>query len=122
MKNTANILVMAVFLLLASGMFAQQTLGDAARDNRKTSADLPGRKVVHREIPIYPRDAKGIEGNVLLEAVIDKQGNVVSARVIEGDKTFRKSALAAIKAWKFDPATAEETAQIKMRFCPASCW
>jgi TonB family protein len=130
-KNIVNFLGIAVLLLLANVMFAQQSLGDAARDSRESrdsrkaaSADLPQRKVVHREIPVYPPEAKAkrIQGIVSLEAVIDKQGNVIRARVIRGDKVFWESALTAIKAWKFDPANVEETQQIKIGFCEKSCW
>jgi len=118
-----NVLVGGVALLLVGVMSAQQNLADVARDSRKTASESQASRPVHREPPVYPQEAraKGIEGNVVLAIVVDKQGNVIRARVVEGDKIFWKAALTAIKAWKFSPAAAEGTHQIKMRFCPTNC-
>jgi TonB family protein len=49
----------------------------------------------------------GISGTVRVEAVIDEQGNVVDARIIEGlPMGLDEKALEAVRAWKFKPATA----------------
>ena len=84
--------------------------------------ELQGVGVIHREPPVYPKEAKGI-GAVILEGVVDMNGNLRSARVIEGDNIFADAALAAVKRWKFQPAMLsgrpiEQTIRIRMNVCP----
>jgi len=124
-KSKPNILVMAVVPLLGRMMSAQLNQTNPTSDSQKAASAGPqARKVIHREVPVYPQEAKAndISGTVVVEAVIDRQGNVISARVVEGDKIFWNAALAAIKAWKFEPVTSpgppvEKTGQVKMTFC-----
>ena len=63
--------------------------------------------------PKYIRTAmnEGIEGIVLLYAVIDTSGVVSSVHVMESlDERLDDSAVAALLQWKFDPATRSGTA------------
>ena len=57
--------------------------------------------------PVYPPMAlqMGVQGRVVVEAGIDAQGRVVSARVVESIPLLNQSAIDAIKQWRFDPAT-----------------
>jgi TonB family protein len=55
--------------------------------------------------PIYPKEAleKLIQGNVLLEAVIDEEGNVVDISVLEGEhEVLNNAAIEAVKQWKYE--------------------
>ena len=64
-------------------------------------------EVIHYVAPKYPKAAleKGLEGKVLVEAVIDENGNVIDARIKYSDnEIFNEAALAAIKQTKFKPA------------------
>ncbi len=57
--------------------------------------------------PEYPKEAleKGLEGKVLVEAVIDENGNVIDARIKYSDnEIFNEAALAAMRKMKFKPA------------------
>jgi TonB family protein len=56
--------------------------------------------------PVYPHDAfiKKIEGSVLLEILIDSQGRVVRARVIQSVPLLDAAALQCIYQWVFQPA------------------
>jgi protein TonB len=56
--------------------------------------------------PHYPDWAReaGIEGRVLLEALVARDGHVLSVRVREGDKGLSEEAVKAVRAWKFRPA------------------
>ena len=64
--------------------------------------------VIHRIIPKYPNFARkaGIEGNVLIEIVVDTSGNVVSAVVTYSSKKgfgFEENALKAVRKLRFEP-------------------
>jgi outer membrane biosynthesis protein TonB len=87
MKRKSIILVSAVVLLLVGVMYPQQNQTNPTPDSQKAESAQSQLKVIHREIPIYPpkAKAKGISGTVVVEAVIGKQGDVITARVIEGD-------------------------------------
>jgi protein TonB len=55
--------------------------------------------------PPYPplaRQAR-IQGQVILEAIISKQGSVENLRVISGHPLLIQSALDAVKQWKYKP-------------------
>ena len=60
-----------------------------------------------RVAPIYPRTAKqaGIEGSVTMAVTIRPDGSVSNAKILESKpkRLFDKSALDAIKRWKFRP-------------------
>jgi TonB family protein len=59
--------------------------------------------------PQYPREAREqrLEGAIVLDILIDSQGQVREAKVVEGPAVFRAGALAAIKQFKFRPARVE---------------
>jgi TonB family protein len=99
-----------------------QNQTNPAPDSQKAVSPESQLEVIHREPPIYPPQAKakGISGTVVVEAVIGKQGDVLSARVIEGDKIFWDAALTAVKRWKFQPLTSQEqqVGKIKMHWEP----
>jgi protein TonB len=56
--------------------------------------------------PVYPQDAfvKKIEGIVLLEILIDRDGRVVRARVLHSVPLLDAAALEAVRQWVFAPA------------------
>lgn len=61
---------------------------------------------IYRIAPKYPYHLKrsGIEGRVFLVFVVDEEGKVSSARILEfPHPDFSKSALEAITAWNFHP-------------------
>jgi periplasmic protein TonB len=55
--------------------------------------------------PTYPAVAKAarIQGTVLIDAIIDEQGNVVRAHVISGPGLLVPAALEAVGTWKYEP-------------------
>lgn len=59
--------------------------------------------------PVYPDLArrKNVQGAVIAEIQIDSQGKVASARTAEGSGSalLDDAALAAVKSWKYKPAT-----------------
>lgn len=62
-------------------------------------------KLIKNPQPVYPPEAvdAGIEGKVVIEAVTDTFGRVVSAKVLDGPVELRKASLEAIKQWVYEP-------------------
>jgi TonB family protein len=56
-------------------------------------------------VPKYPAEAKkeGIQGTVVLDAVIGKDGTVEELRVASGPKELQQSSLDAVRQWIYKP-------------------
>jgi periplasmic protein TonB len=61
--------------------------------------------LAHRVEPLYPTLAKqtGREGRVELHALIATDGSIESLEVLSGDPLFYRSALAAVREWRYRP-------------------
>ncbi|HYX69649.1 MAG TPA: energy transducer TonB [Terriglobales bacterium] len=61
--------------------------------------------LVSRVEPQYPAMAKTarVQGQVLLQAVISKQGNIENLRVVSGHPMLIQSAIDAVKQWRYKP-------------------
>ena len=53
----------------------------------------------------YPVEAKKkkIQGTVVLDAIIDKTGNIGHLKVVSGPKILQKSAMQAVRQWTYKP-------------------
>jgi len=63
-------------------------------------------KILKKTPPTYPDEAKGkkIEGVVVVEAVIGREGKVLDARIVKSDhELFNQPTLDAIRRWEFEP-------------------
>jgi TonB family protein len=67
------------------------------------SPDKP--KLMKRVKPQYPKYAlaRKIQGEVILDAATDKEGNVAELYVVDGIKELAKAAVEAVKQWKYEP-------------------
>ena len=56
--------------------------------------------------PVYPPDArrKGIEGTVMVQALVGRDGAVHDTRIVKSIPGLDKAAVAAVKQWTFKPA------------------
>jgi TonB family protein len=94
---------------------AQQT-GRAAKkesnDKCDFSAYAPKRilyfaqgAVTKRVKPTYPPEAaqRGIQGRVVVKALVNESGVIERACVVEGDDALRQAAETAVLQWKFKP-------------------
>ena len=73
-----------------------------------TVTELP--KLLKSVNPIYPSAAQriGLGGSITVNALIDERGNVIDTGILKGiqdDNGLGKAAEAAIRKWKFQPAT-----------------
>ncbi len=58
---------------------------------------------------VYPLTAKqsNVQGNVTVLANIDENGNVVSAKAMNGPLLLRQAAVDSVKQWKYSPGTSD---------------
>ena len=61
--------------------------------------------IVTRTTPRYPPQARAghIQGDVILHAIIDKEGYISELQVLAGDDLLAKSALQAVRQWRYKP-------------------
>ena len=74
----------------------------------RVGGDVKSPTLVKRVNPEYPDTARRlrIEGLVILEAIITKEGDVQNVKVIKPLNSFcDEAAMKAVKQWKFDPGT-----------------
>jgi TonB family protein len=66
------------------------------------SDDLTGTKKVP---PVYPEEAKkaGIQGSVVLNVIISKEGVPENIKVVSGPRQLQKSAIDAVREWRYQP-------------------
>ena len=76
------------------------------------------RKVIAKTAPSYPEMAKKmhLSGKVRLEVVVAAGGAVTSAKLIGGSPVFEKSAVEAVKQWRFQPADKDTRGIIVLEF------
>jgi TonB family protein len=62
-------------------------------------------KAINLLVPDYPAEAKasGVEGVVVIQVLIDEQGNVIDARAVSGPKLLQEPSLNAARQTKFSP-------------------
>jgi protein TonB len=71
----------------------------------KVGGNVQEAMVIARPQPVYPplaRQAR-IQGNVVLHAIIDKDGKVSELQVVSGHPLLVQSALEAVKNWRYRP-------------------
>ena len=81
--------------------------------------------LIKRVPPKYPANALAnhIRGTVLIEATINKDGNVVNPKAVNGDPTLAAAALDAVRQWRYKPyyldgEPVEVQTQITINFRP----
>jgi protein TonB len=71
----------------------------------RVGGDVKAPQLLKQTKPDYPPVARTahVEGTVVIDAVIDKNGNVVSEHAVSGPGLLVSSALDAVKQWKYQP-------------------
>jgi bla regulator protein blaR1 len=80
-----------------------QDSGDAARAH--ASRHEMSALIVKKVQPVYPEAAKKahIQGEVVLRAIIGKEGDVENLQVVSGPAELAPAAIDAVKQWKYRP-------------------
>jgi protein TonB len=71
----------------------------------KQGGNVTAASIITQTRPLYPplaRQAR-IQGNVVLHAIIDKDGKVAQLEVISGHPLLVQAALDAVKQWRYKP-------------------
>jgi TonB family protein len=61
--------------------------------------------LIKKVVPIYPEEARRayIQGTVVLQAEIDKAGDITDLELLNGPIELAGSAVAAVRQWKYRP-------------------
>jgi TonB family protein len=77
-----------------------------AKDVQRLPKEGKGPKLIKKVNPVYPPEARqaGVEGTVILEAIIDVQGKVTNIKVLKGENDLlSKAACEALRQWEYEP-------------------
>jgi TonB family protein len=84
-----------------------QSLQRSDGSTAATSDTVVPAEPVRKVVPIFPADGKkfGVTGTVTVVCLVDRSGNVTSAKAVDGPNLLRKAAEDAARQWKFRPET-----------------
>ncbi len=88
-----------------SGAAPPAPIDTAAKGPMRVGGGVKAPRLIFRAEPIYPvlaRQAR-IAGAVVIDAVIDTQGNVVDMRTVSGQPILVLAAMEALRHWKYEP-------------------
>lgn len=76
-----------------------------AKEILRPGGDVKLPQKIYAPPPVYPALAKAahVQGTVLIDAVIDEQGNIVNAKVVEGPALLVPEAMRTVMLWKYEP-------------------
>jgi protein TonB len=77
----------------------------AAPDRVRVSSGVTQGLLLHKVTPQYPAAARtaGVQGTVVLAAVIGKDGKVQDVRVVSGPAVLTRAAVDAVRQWRYKP-------------------
>ena len=90
---------------------ARRTKAAAARREKLAKAVRVGGQVrppirIKEVAPVYPAIAQSarVQGDVVIEATIDEEGNVADARIVKSVPLLDQAALDAVRQWQYRPS------------------
>jgi TonB family protein len=87
----------------------QKSAADKSALSKSAPASVPASRMTANLItkitPVYPPEAKKarIQGKVILQAVIGKEGHVENLKVVSGPNELEQSAMDAVRQWVYKP-------------------
>ena len=88
------------------GLTAAQPAVTASRQAPvRVGGDIKEPKKIKHVAPVYPDDARaaGVQGVVILEVLIDENGDVSDAKVLRTVPMLDQAAVEAVRQWRFTP-------------------
>jgi len=108
--------VVALILLCAASGLSAQDGGTQDQSRPAEEQTAPAQRVrvsqgvsqgllIKRVQPKYPKKARkeGVQGTVVLHAIISKEGDITSLELVSGDPLLAPAAIEAVKQWKYKP-------------------
>jgi len=70
-----------------------------------TAAGFTGGKLIYHVAPVYSEEARAlrVQGVVVLEGIIGKDGAVREIRIVDGDARLTDAAIEAVRQWRYEP-------------------
>ncbi|MFB3814509.1 MAG: TonB family protein [Terriglobales bacterium] len=64
------------------------------------------RKPIYKPLPVYPPAVRklGVEGDVVLHAIVDERGRVKRVDVSSGNASLARAAVTAVRQWRYTPS------------------
>jgi protein TonB len=86
----------------------------------RVSSGVAQGQLIHQVTPVYPLQAKlsGIQGTVVLQAVVGKDGSVQNVHAVRGPSMLIPSALDAVKPFSVNGEPAEADIEVNVKFNP----
>ena len=106
MVSARNLMrVMAVAMALAFVGSSALVVAAGQKPRMRIGGDVKEPKKLKDVAPVYPEDAKsaGVQGVVIIEAVIGTDGKIVEARVLRPVPLLDKAAIDAVQQWEYTP-------------------
>ncbi|HSR69821.1 MAG TPA: TonB family protein [Acidobacteriota bacterium] len=71
----------------------------------RVGGDVLASRLIRRVDPVYPDLARriGLQGKVLIKVIVDEEGKVTQAEVVDGHKFLAEPALEAVLQWRYSP-------------------
>lgn len=90
---------------MAFRMDADDPPSAAQKNPKQIHVKADNLKLVQKAMPVYPPDAKKqkIQGTVVLDVVIGKDGSPENIKVTGGPNELQQSALDAVRQWRWQP-------------------
>ena len=75
----------------------------------RVGGNVQARKLIHQVEPVYPREAEreGVQGIVILQVLINEEGQIEEARVVRGLPLLQQAAVDAVLQWCYSPTFLE---------------
>jgi TonB family protein len=81
--------------------------GSVSQSDRllNVSSGVMAANLLAAPMPAYPKLASltRMQGNVIMQAIISKDGTVESVHVLKGHRLLRSAATSAVRAWRYQP-------------------
>jgi TonB family protein len=76
-----------------------------AQPQFKLPADIMEQRIIHQAMPVYPEPARqaGVQGTVVLDAVVSPQGTVAQVKFVSGPEGLSHAAMDAVQWWRYQP-------------------
>jgi TonB family protein len=89
---------------LESGVTTTEA-ASAEKPQAQVAPEVMAKLITHRVEPTYPPEARAekLEGTIAIDIVVGRDGSVVSMHALNGPDVLARSAMNALRWWKFEP-------------------